>query len=204
MHPKLESYIENIVHNFNSISQQRKQELEEISLYISEQRANNEVCNLLFICTHNSRRSHFCQIWSATAASYYGLDNVHTFSGGTETTAFNYRAAAAIERAGFEVYKPEGDNPRYRLNFSPETYSIECFSKKFGDEPNPKENFCAVMTCNDADKNCPFVPGASLRISLPYKDPKSSDGSYLEKETYDERSFQIATEMFYAFSQVKK
>ena len=59
------------------------------------------------------------------------------------------------------------------------------------------------MTCSQADEACPFVPGAVLRLSLPYDDPKEADGTAQEASRYDERSKHIATEMLYCFSQVK-
>lgn len=80
---------------------------------------------------------------------------------------------------------------------------MQCFSKKYDDPSNANENFAAVMTCSEADKNCPFIPGASLRVPIPYVDPKEADGTDQEAATYDERCKQIATEMFYIMSQVK-
>ena len=58
------------------------------------------------------------------------------------------------------------------------------------------------MTCSQADKNCPTVEGAVLRIPLPFVDPKVSDGSPEEAATYDARTAQIASEMLYLFSQL--
>jgi arsenate reductase len=59
------------------------------------------------------------------------------------------------------------------------------------------------MTCSHADKNCPTVTGASLRIPITFEDPKAADGTAKEAATYDKRSAQIAREMLYAFSLVK-
>ena len=36
-----------------------------------------------FICTHNSRRSHLCEIMFRSACNFYQLGNVATYSGGT-------------------------------------------------------------------------------------------------------------------------
>ena len=44
---------------------------------------------LMFVCTHNSRRSHISQQRAQASAAYLNVDNVQTFSGGTEATAFN-------------------------------------------------------------------------------------------------------------------
>jgi hypothetical protein len=76
------------------------------------------------------------------------------------------------------------------------------FSKTYSDPANPAEKFCAIMVCTDADEACPFVPGADLRISMPYDDPKAFDGTPMEEAKYDERCRQIAREMFFVFKYV--
>ena len=97
---------------------------------------------------------------------------------------------------------PGGENPRYEVSYSEERPPLICFSKVYDDPENPQEEFAAVMTCTDAEQNCPFVPGTEKRISLPYIDPKEADDTPKEKERYDERSLQIASEMFYVFGKV--
>lgn len=203
MYKKLEQYIEELKADFDSITSSRKEKLREVADYIRSKKESGEIAKLNFICTHNSRRSHLAQIWTQTAVYYYGIDDVETYSGGTEATAFNPRAVAAVERAGFKVKKPEGENPKYEVSFGEDAQPMICFSKKFDDEYNPGKNFAAVMTCSDADENCPFVPGAEFRKPITYRDPKESDGTDKEKETYDERCRQIATEMFYMVSKIK-
>ncbi|WP_428234934.1 protein-tyrosine-phosphatase [Gracilimonas sp.] len=202
MYSKLKEYIQKLESGYDSIPEQRKENLKKLSAYIKTKTENDQVAKLNYICTHNSRRSHLAQIWTAAAAHYYGIDKIETYSGGTEATAFNPRAVAAIERGGFEVQNPGGNNPRYQITFSEEVESLTCFSKKFDDNVNPDASFAAVMTCSDADENCPFVPGTEFRIAVTYRDPKESDGTDKEKETYDERCFQIAKEMFYMMSNV--
>ncbi|MDH4283503.1 MAG: hypothetical protein OEV36_12670, partial [Myxococcales bacterium] len=64
------------------------------------------------------------------------------------------------------------------------------------------KGFAAIMTCSEADQACPAVPGAELRVSLPYDDPKKADGTPDEEAAYDARCLQIATEMLYLFSRV--
>jgi arsenate reductase len=145
------------------------------------------------------------QIWAATAAHYYNVALVETYSGGTELSAFNPRAVAALERAGFRVDQASSEpNPLYRVTFCEDGTPLEAFSKVFGDPRNPRSDFCAVMTCSQADRSCPFVPGASARVSIPYEDPKDFDGTNDEAEQYDERCRQISREMLYAFSLLKK
>jgi len=209
MYPILVSYLKECRRHWNSIPKKRQNELQEIADYIREKRQANKPAKMTFICTHNSRRSHLAQIWAAVSAHYLDIDGLETYSGGTEATAFNTRAVAAVKRAGCRVIKPEqervadGENPRYRVHFDENEEPLICFSKTFDDAAvNPRENFAAIMTCSHADEHCPFVPGAEFRLSIPYQDPKESDGTDREQETYDERCRQIATEMFFMMSLV--
>ena len=200
--PKLAQYTKTLPKDFEAIPAERKQALDKLALFVRTKRASGEKAKLVFICTHNSRRSHMSHLWSTVAAASYGLSNVETFSGGVETTAFNPRAVAALERAGFKIENPGGENPHYKVTYAKNRPALEAFSKKYDDATNPHENFAAVMTCTQADKNCPSIQGASLRVSLPFEDPKASDGKPEEAATYDQRAKQIATEMFYFFSRV--
>ena len=202
MYQSLEKYIKKIEAEIPGIPEDRREKLHEVAEYIKKSHGENESAKLTFICSHNSRRSTLSQIWAAVFAHYYGIDQVETFSGGTEATAFNPRAVAAIERAGFVVKNKEGENPHYSVYFSDDAIPLECFSKTYDDPFNPQKDFVAVMTCSDADQNCPFIPGASKRISLPYRDPKESDGTPQESDVYDERCRQIAMEMAYVMSQL--
>lgn len=194
MYPSIYSYIQSLTPEMKLIPRPRQ----ELLLRLAEQVQPG--ASLTFICTHNSRRSHFGQIWAAVAAAWYGVEGVKTYSGGTEATAFNPRAVAALERAGFRVENPGGANPVYQVFFSETRPPLECFSKTFDDPVNPASGFAAVMTCSDADENCPFIPGAAVRIPLTYEDPKEADGTPEETARYDERCRQIAVEMFYAFA----
>ena len=200
-YPTLLEYIEGFLPEMAQIPPRRSTLLLDFASYLQ---GLNSGVSIIFICTHNSRRSHFGQVWAATAAAWYGIEGVKTYSGGTEATAFNPRAVAALERAGFKVEDPGGVNPRYKLTFAAGESSLECFSKIYDDAYNPQENFVAVMTCSEADEHCPFIPGAILRIPLTYEDPKEADNTLEETARYDERCRQIATELFFLFSHIKK
>ncbi len=201
----LPDYIASIKSTMSSIPEERKMEIEKLAVYVKAQIQANKPVNLVFICTHNSRRSQMSQIWASVAAEQYQLaDKIKTYSGGTENTAFNPRAVTALERAGLSVEKVNGDlNTHYLVHYSKTLPAIECFSKVYTNPFNPQKNFVAVMNCSDADKNCPNVVGASFRTAIKYDDPKLSDGTPAEQKTYDERCRQIATEMFYLMSRVK-
>jgi hypothetical protein len=195
---------ERAISEFGQIDAERKAELKKAADFISKRKSSGQPADLTFICTHNSRRSHFSQLWAQTAAIYYGLGNVTTFSGGTEVAACNYRTVNALRRAGFSVVQStDGTNPVYLAQISEQVHPIKLYSKLFEAKENPQSGFAAVFTCDKAAASCPTVPDAALRIPIRYEDPKSSDGTPAEKATYDERCHQIAREMFYLMSQVK-
>ena len=100
---ELTQNIELLVANFASIPADRKILLQKISSYIKGKLKEGKIPQLIYICTHNSRRSHFGQIWGKVAAEYYGLPSVKTFSGGTEVTAFNLNAIKALLEMGFHI-----------------------------------------------------------------------------------------------------
>lgn len=205
VYPELDTYINAAIKDFDKIPEERKAQLKKVSLFLKSKLSAEKKASLVFICTHNSRRSHMSQIWAQTAADYYGVKGVSCFSGGTEGTAFNPRAVKALTKTGFKITKTSEDkNPVYEVKYSDKAPILKAFSKKYSDEPNPKSNFCAVMTCSQADKTCPTIEGSSLRVAIPYDDPKAFDGTPEEEAKYDERCKQIATEMLYIFSQYAK
>lgn len=184
-----------------SISNERQLVLQKLIDYVQGKVDKSEAINLQFICTHNSRRSQFSQIWAKVASSYYGV-NINSLSGGTEVTALNPRVIDSLLRFGFNVEVPSGDNPKCVVDMGTDEKMV-CFSKVYDDPTNSVSTFGAVMTCAHAEENCPYIPGTEIRIPLNYVDPKEFDDTIYESEKYDERSTQIATEMFYVFSQIK-
>ena len=60
------------------------------------------------------------------------------------------------------------------------------------------------MTCSSADEGCPFITGAEKRFPIRYDDPKAFDETDLMNAKYAERSIEIASEMYYIFSKIKK
>ena len=53
-------------------------------------------------------------------------------------------------------------------------------------KPKPKEGFLFGL----------------IRMGITFEDPKAFDNTPQQSEKYDERSVQIATEIFYVFSQI--
>jgi arsenate reductase (thioredoxin) len=206
-YPNVALQAEGLMEGAEAIPEERKVELRALAQWVTAQLALSDSAELVFICTHNSRRSHLAQVWAQVGADLRGLDGVRTFSGGTESTACNLRTVAAMQRAGFEVTVHDQDhgeeNPTYAVLPGPSSTPQICFSKTYGDDANPDSGFAAVMTCSSADKGCPIVHGAVARFATPYVDPKVSDGTDQEAATYDARCAQIGGEMLWMMAQVE-
>jgi arsenate reductase len=204
VYPELAEYIGNFPDLYQDIPNSRTRDLEKVADFISTRISKGLPAHLIFICTHNSRRSHMGQLWAAAAAHCYEVPNVETFSGGTEATSVNINVINAMQEAGFRISSNgSGGNPVYSVRFSEDHQPIYVFSKRFNDDVNPAKDFCAVMTCSEADENCPIIPGAVIRVPITYEDPKAYDHTEREQEAYRERCFQIGKEMFYLFDKVK-
>jgi arsenate reductase len=199
--------IEQIVRTFNSesITAERKITLQPLIDFIQAKASNQQEIRLNLICTHNSRRSHLSQVWAQTAAAYYSIKNVFCYSGGTEATALFPMAAQTLVKSGFKIKTiSEGKNPVYSIKYAANEHPVIGFSKTYDDDFNPQSAFAAIMTCSQADGGCPFIPGAEKRIPITFEDPKAFDNTPQQAEKYEERSLQIATELFYVFSQINQ
>ena len=204
MKVSIKDYCEKLIGNFDSISSERKQILQKIASVVQVKVEKNEEIKLMYVCTHNARRSHFGQLWSAVAASYYQIPNVKTFSGGVEVTRFHTNAIKALESIGFDIKtSSNGENPRYEVYFN-DAAPILCFSKEVTHEENPQDEFIAIMVCGEAEQNCPFIPSASMRISTTYEDPKKYDNTPQELSEYVKTSLLIGTECLYMYSLINK
>ena len=198
MFTKIQQSIENL--KALGISETRKSQLVLLQHYIQGKVSNSQDCHLNFICTHNSRRSILAQVWAQAMAEYYNIQNVKCYSGGTEATAIYTSILEALKISGFEVSSIlDLEIPTHQIKYG-ENKSLSAFSKVFSHSSNPQGQFAAVMVCSDADENCPLIPHSDARFSLPYIDPKISDGTHDEAQTYLERSLEIATEMKWVFA----
>ena len=203
--PSLRSYVNEVANELNLVSVERKVVLKEVAASMAAQLEEGKPAKLTFICTHNSRRSHMSQIWAQTAACYYGLDQVFAFSGGTETTACNCRTVTAMRRAGFDIQDATtGENPIYLVRYATDRPAIRAYSKIYNSDANPKRDFIALMTCSVADKSCPIVRGAIARHAIHYADPRVCDDTPAETAAYNERCREIAREMFFIMSEVRR
>src|SRR5271165_3922185 len=84
--PALAASLKSLEAGVDAIPPQRKEQLDKVAAFVRSKRSAGETARLLFICTHNSRRSHLGQLWATAVAAYYGIDHVEAFSGGLEVT----------------------------------------------------------------------------------------------------------------------
>lgn len=203
--PTLFSEIEDVIKELNpaTLSSERKAVLQPLIDFIQSKVSNTQDIRINFICTHNSRRSHLSQVWAQTLAHYFHIKNVFCYSGGTEATAVFPMIAETLQHSGFQINMlSKNENPVYSIKYAHNEHPILGFSKKLDDAFNPKSDFAAIMTCDSANEACPMVVGADVRIPITFEDPKAFDNTPQQAEKYKERSLQIATELYYVFSQV--
>jgi arsenate reductase len=196
------SEIQKFITDFDSFypKEDRQKLLLPFRNYVQHKLATKKHLRLNFICTHNSRRSHLAQVWAQTMAIHFKLKDIYCFSGGTEETALNLNIVEVLESSGFKIeVLAQTQNSVYNIKFADNVHPVIGFSKKYDALFNPKTKFAAIMTCSEADQNCPNVIGAENRFPLNYEDPKLFDNTPLEMAKYEERNQQIAQEMYWVF-----
>lgn len=177
--------------------------LNTLATFIINEKKELRKVRLNFICTHNSRRSQFSQVWAHYAIQYFKLKRIKSYSGGTEVTAFHRNTIKSLQQTSFkfELKAFSHDNPIYEITYKKVKKPITGFSKLYDDSLN-KKPFIAITTCASAEQNCPFIPDALKRFHVGYKDPKEFDNTGLSDEKYLETNKTIAGEMNYLFQKV--
>lgn len=188
---------------FDHIAPNRIKLLNELATLITNKLALNKLLNINFVCTHNSRRSQFSQVWATVASTVYDLP-INCYSSGTEVTAVHRNVIDSLKRFGFEIETTRDQNVLIKVYFQEKMDPILLYSKKWDDASLPVTNTFAIMTCSEADVDCPVIPGTELRFSLPFNDPKIADNTSQEAEVYDAKSKEIASELFYLMSRIAR
>jgi arsenate reductase (thioredoxin) len=209
--PKLRAHADYLTTTFDMIDEKHREAGEKLAHWIAANYEPGEPRHVTVVCTGNSRRSILGSSMGNLAAAYYGIPEVRFHSGGTAPTAFNPRTVAALTAIGFEVEptgkeakrgEPKTENPVFRVSWGEGFETLE-FSKHYGDATNPQKDFAALMVCSEADERCPFVKGATLRLSMPYLDPKIYDGGAYESAKYAERRDDIGRLMLSVMVQAR-
>ena len=107
---------------------------------------------ILFVCTHNSARSHMAE---GFMNSLYG-DRFVAFSAGVEPSAVNPFAIRVMAEIGIDI---SAHRSKSVDEFLDDTFDF------------------IVTVCDHANETCPFFPGGKERIHKGFRDPASVMGS---------------------------
>jgi protein-tyrosine-phosphatase len=203
LYPALGRYVAQVLSGIHEVAAERRQLLKSVAEYLRQAKAGEQESRLLFVCTHNSRRSMFAQVWAQLAAEVFEIKNFNSFSAGSEATALHPNTAAALKRAGFQLTKETGgENPLYKISFSETAPAINLYSKTAESNELPAGNFAAVLVCVEDAEACPFIPNADARFPLSYSDPKKFDGTAEMEAMYDRCCSEIALEMLWVMKEL--
>ena len=114
------------------------------------------VKKILFICTHNSARSHMAE---GFVNALYG-DRYSAFSAGTEPSKVNPYAVRVMQEIGID---------------------ISDHRSKSVDEFLDQDLDYVVTVCDHAKEVCPFFPGGRKALHKGFQDPASVAGTEDEK-----------------------
>lgn len=212
MEPQIVKHLDFLTTTFDMLDEQHAASASQLAKWIADKSRGGEELHVIMVCTGNSRRSMLGSSLGNAAAAYYGFDRLHFHSGGTAPSAFNIRTISALTDMGFKIEatgreatrgEPKTANPTYKVTWG-KPFSCDEFSKMYSDPVNPQKGFAAIMVCSEADSECPSVAGASLRISMPFVDPKIYDGSAFEKAKYTERRDDIARTLLKAICEARQ
>ncbi len=184
--------------DWTKIGPERKARLQGIADVVFKCSVIQEV-GVLFVCTHNSRRSQIAEFMLRVALARYGLQNIDVMSAGTIAAALHLNVIKALRTFDVDIrYElPWGTNPFYYLRWK--NIDAPCppmYAKTIMQLPTFAP-LIAIMVCDDADRNCPSISGARYRFSLPYKDPKWADNTDDEQTIYIQKIREIGTQMHY-------
>jgi arsenate reductase len=209
--PKLREHADFLTTTFDMIDEPHRVAGTKLARWIAANYQPGKPLHVTVVCTGNSRRSILGSSMGNLAAAYYGTPEIRFHSGGTAPTAFNPRTVSALKAIGFEVSpsgseatrgEPKTANPIYRVCWG-DGFETNEFSKHYADKSNPQEGFAALMVCGEADAACPSVKGATLRVSMPYLDPKIYDDGAYESAKYTERRDDIGRLMLSVMMQAR-
>ena len=176
------------IDSFNP-NQKRKKRLDNIASVINENL--NKTRSIVFLCTHNSRRSQICEVWGKVFAEIY-RKKININSAGAFKTVVHSQVYESIVKCGLIVNNKKEiffDKKKFKLN----SKTIDSLTMK---------NFIAVMTCSNAEKSCPNDPRSIRNIKMFFNDPRIYDETDKMSREYLNTTIYIAEELNYIFKNI--
>ncbi len=112
--------------------------------------------SVLFVCTHNSARS---QMAEGLLNHLYG-DRYQAFSAGTEKTHVRPLTIEAMKNIGIDISHHQSK-------------TVDSFGNMEFDY--------VITVCDNANKNCPYIPTRNARLHWSFDDPADAEGTEAEK-----------------------
>ncbi|UZR93650.1 hypothetical protein [Chondrinema litorale] len=194
---QLLDFIRERISEFDLIEPRRKQTLGLISELILPAALAGRNISFLFVCSDNSIRTQLCHIWIKAAAQYFSIQNLRFYSGGVSVKGIPQPLINTLKTAGFKVkVLTKTSNPHLAIKISKEQNLGVFYSKYINVKENPKENFCAIITCQDVERELNLNMRTYLKVTIPY-DSLEGLPEANEQKAYDLLSKKIAREMLY-------
>ena len=111
---------------------------------------------VLFVCTHNSARSQMAEAMLRT----WGGDKFEAFSAGTEASGIKPETVQVMNEIGIDISNQ---------------------SSKTIDEFRGRSFEWFITVCDDAQKNCPVLPGVAHAAHWSIEDPSTVRGTPEER-----------------------
>jgi arsenate reductase (thioredoxin) len=124
-----------------------------------EEREEENMKRVLFICTHNSSRSQMAE----GLVNHDLAGKVQAFSAGTDPTFVNPLAVAAMGELGIDISRQR--------------------SKSLDEFVSEKFDF-VITLCDRAAESCPVFFGGTRRMHMGFADPSAVRGSEEEKLSF--------------------
>ena len=116
MSKTLKEYIKTILKNIDKgVEKNRKDKLVKLAQVIKGNHEQQNIVKVIFICTHNSRRSQFSQVCAYVSSLYFKLDFIKPYSGGTEIETVNLNVINSLINSGLKIEKTHKGKAIYLL-----------------------------------------------------------------------------------------
>ena len=200
--PQIEAYLDSL--SYDQITAERKQHLDHISHTMAKILHERRYLEIVFLCTHNSRRSIFSEIMSHVLSDALKLP-FYSYSGGAEGTYIAPQVITTLEDIGFETSRFNSRlDTAYHIKYRKRKNALVFYSHNMDNFIRKQYPYITISTCDEATETCPVGPAEAIRFSTPYEDPKVADGTPMESAVYRATCDEITTNLLYIYNTIKQ